>query len=356
MNEQCVSPRSFDCECKIGFTRNKTGSCVDIDECSTLNNCHVKARCRNTKGSYQCNCDQGYYGNGKVCLKGQCVDSNCPENQMCSSPSTLDCECRAGYIAGNDSNSCVDFDECAQNEFDCKENTECKNSVGSYYCTCKTGFFENRGKCSKPLDVLVTHLGATVVIDSNGNLNSLEENTTATGFVSSGCFEKDELSKSPNFCAVTWKTEMYLYGNGRIARVHGYKLSILDKKLNFNYHRGACSAMNDEFIFLCFNAMEKTCRRATDPVGDFTKVLVSNKYHQEIPISASESKLPRNEILYVFSDQLLAVGGNSRDGQPKSKGHSEGHYFDNNQNKWVDIDHYPFAVLESTFLFIEYKK
>ena len=59
---------------------------------------------------------------------------------------------------------------------------------------------------------------------------------------------------------------------------------------------------------------------------------------------------------YVLSDQLLAVGGNSRDGQPKSKGHSEGHYFDNNQNKWVDIDHYPFAVLESTLLLIEYKE
>ena len=93
------------------------------------------------------------------------------------------------------------------------------------------------------------------------------------------------------YCGVTWKNEMYLYGNQRIAHLHGYKFSVVDQ--NFNFYRGACSAMNDEYIFLCFNIvedMDKECRRATDPLGYFTEVAPSNKYHKRIPISASESK------------------------------------------------------------------
>ena len=295
MNEQCVSPKTFDCECKAGFFRNEAGSCADVDECSAQEkNCHPKANCENTSGSYQCNCNQGYYGNGEVCLKGQCVDSNCLENQVCSSPSTLDCKCKAGYIAKSGSNSCIDFDECAYNDFDCEEyvNTECKNTVGSYDCVCRQGFFKNGGECTKPMDVLVTHSWwATIVIDSTGNKKTLEEGSTASGFVSTGCFKKDPDVRKLLYCGVTWKNEMYLYGNQRIAHLHGYKFSVVDQ--NFNFYRGACSAINDEFIFLCFNIvedMDKECRRATDPLGYFTEVAPSNKYHKRIPISASESK------------------------------------------------------------------
>ena len=41
---------------------------VDINEC-TLNkdNCHVDASCRNTKGSFVCECNHGYSGNGTFC-------------------------------------------------------------------------------------------------------------------------------------------------------------------------------------------------------------------------------------------------------------------------------------------------
>ena len=56
-----------------------------------------------------------------------------------------------------------------------------------------------------------------------------------------------------------------------------------------------------------------------------------------------------NLYLLILSDKLLAVGSETRDGDHNSNGHSEGHYFDNIQEKWVDIDNYPFAVSESTF-------
>lgn len=42
---------------------------ADIDECATnADNCHVKADCTNTIGSFTCKCRAGYEGNGTVCV------------------------------------------------------------------------------------------------------------------------------------------------------------------------------------------------------------------------------------------------------------------------------------------------
>ena len=38
----------------------------DVNECAT-NPCDANAACQNTRGSYQCTCNRGYYGNGKQC-------------------------------------------------------------------------------------------------------------------------------------------------------------------------------------------------------------------------------------------------------------------------------------------------
>ena len=41
---------------------------VDVDECQAKNhNCHVKAQCDNSEGSFNCTCLQGYSGDGVNC-------------------------------------------------------------------------------------------------------------------------------------------------------------------------------------------------------------------------------------------------------------------------------------------------
>ena len=43
-------------------------SFLDVDECTTgTHNCHVNATCNNTKGSYECDCKDGYNGDGQIC-------------------------------------------------------------------------------------------------------------------------------------------------------------------------------------------------------------------------------------------------------------------------------------------------
>ena len=42
---------------------------TDVDECadSSLNNCHSRATCTDTDGSFTCTCNDGYAGNGVTC-------------------------------------------------------------------------------------------------------------------------------------------------------------------------------------------------------------------------------------------------------------------------------------------------
>ena len=42
---------------------------TDVNECENggLNNCHEKANCTNTEGSFDCNCNDGYSGSGTEC-------------------------------------------------------------------------------------------------------------------------------------------------------------------------------------------------------------------------------------------------------------------------------------------------
>ena len=43
----------------------------DIDECAMgRQNCSADAVCNNTKGSYNCTCKEGYYGDGNICRSG----------------------------------------------------------------------------------------------------------------------------------------------------------------------------------------------------------------------------------------------------------------------------------------------
>ena len=140
------SGHQLDCLCETGFYPNESAVCVDRDECSSgTHDCDSNAFCINTTGSYNCNCENGYYGSGKVCVRGQCNDSSCPKNQKCVSPTTIYCDCVDGFQKAN--NTCIDSNECLQEVFPCHKSADCSNTEGSYACSCNQGFVGNGTTC-----------------------------------------------------------------------------------------------------------------------------------------------------------------------------------------------------------------
>jgi len=76
-NGTCTpSEGSFECECNLGYEGDGR-ICADINECDNgYNDCHFNATCTNVPGSYYCQCDEGFHGNGKICQEGNITGSS----------------------------------------------------------------------------------------------------------------------------------------------------------------------------------------------------------------------------------------------------------------------------------------
>ena len=52
---------SFECDCKRGFALDESGfRCADIDECLITRGVCGPGTCRNTHGGFECDCEEGY--------------------------------------------------------------------------------------------------------------------------------------------------------------------------------------------------------------------------------------------------------------------------------------------------------
>jgi cysteine-rich repeat protein len=143
--------------------------CVDVDECKFLPVCRG-ALCRNTVGSFICDCQQGFsvtYDPGGTFL-GCNDDNECNLPKIfgesvgnirpfpCAyvggscrnTPGSFECECASGFNGSGYSNAdgCIDLDECLLGTHGCGRTQYCVNYPGSYDCVCENPFFERRGR------------------------------------------------------------------------------------------------------------------------------------------------------------------------------------------------------------------
>lgn len=104
--------------------------------------------CTDVKGGYKCSCFRGYIPDSKnprQC-KIHCAQQKCPI--VCDRNS--DCYCPDGFLKSD--KFCEDMDECSMDGCD----QECRNTFGSFVCSCREGFeLKDQVKCIKATPIVV---------------------------------------------------------------------------------------------------------------------------------------------------------------------------------------------------------
>ena len=131
---------SFECICLPGFEGQRddgTGTmvdpagtvddpCIDTDECAEqTHNCLATAQCLNNDGGFDCKCNPGYYGSGKL------PDSQDPNDCNAGSTPGQPVEGEQGTVT-----CCHDINECDVEIALCGLLATCHNTEGTFTCSC----------------------------------------------------------------------------------------------------------------------------------------------------------------------------------------------------------------------------
>ena len=103
-------------DCPLGFSLDDSGNCIDENECEVDDDIDCGAgSCRNTIGSYTCDCDIGF----------ERVTERC---------SIVDFGDQHPHKKCNYDHYCVDIDECALGISNCQDTYQCTNVPGGHRC------------------------------------------------------------------------------------------------------------------------------------------------------------------------------------------------------------------------------
>lgn len=146
-----INSGTEECFCLIGYKWNSTSKkCEDVDECLTVN-C-INGACKNTLGSYICEC-----GIGTILESDKRTCAECPNSKWgkdcantCTGVNCVQCNKQTGCICskGYTGTDCAtDINECTTNANYCNTSiSECFNTIGSAVCKCKIGFLLNNNR------------------------------------------------------------------------------------------------------------------------------------------------------------------------------------------------------------------
>uniref|UniRef100_A0A8C5TS44 Growth arrest specific 6 n=1 Tax=Malurus cyaneus samueli TaxID=2593467 RepID=A0A8C5TS44_9PASS len=133
--------------------------------------CHKEGtvKCEDLKGDFYCECKRGWQG--KKCEKDidECRTQNGGCNQLCLNKlGSYRCSCYSGYTL-KDSKICEDIDECTASADICGE-AHCKNLISSYECLCDAGYkYDDVKKTCQDIDECEEKLCEQTCVNSPGS-------------------------------------------------------------------------------------------------------------------------------------------------------------------------------------------
>ncbi|WAR04750.1 MLP-like protein [Mya arenaria] len=152
-NSQCRNTNgSFECNCNSGYVATADGTCqgwsgptcdTDDNECSKPDICEDK--CTNIAGSFECGCFAGFSGTNNSCTHCDAGywGGNCSETCTCITANSKACNRTNGICtckSGWEGSTCEsDINEC-DNSSVCPDNSQCRNTNGSFECNCNSGY------------------------------------------------------------------------------------------------------------------------------------------------------------------------------------------------------------------------
>ena len=132
-NSRCVNNM---CVCQPGF-RKDGNSCININECQEgLDDCADNAECIDSQGSFFCRCVPPFVGDGRTCTNQVQCEEGCSLYAECVNDV---CSCKPGFHGNGE--FYYNANECREGTHKCSPFATCTDFVGSYSCSCNTGFY-----------------------------------------------------------------------------------------------------------------------------------------------------------------------------------------------------------------------
>ncbi|XP_072037821.1 uncharacterized protein [Amphiura filiformis] len=203
-------PTKFTCTCPSGYTLDTDGtSCIATESCTDDSVCDANADCASDGANDVCRCLNGFQGDGTSCTDiDECTDETdtCDaDNGICNNvDGTYECSCAAGYKLATDDRTCINYDECIAEDDDCDANAACADTVGSFTCTCNTGYSGNGVTCSDDNECT---LGTDSCAESHSTCTNTDGSYTCAcdsgyhGNAWEECFDIDECLAETSPCA-----------------------------------------------------------------------------------------------------------------------------------------------------------
>jgi len=142
----------YECVCLEGYSGDGV-SCIDIDDCvdGDTRRCEAHGFCKDQGVDFfKCQCDDGWIGQNCDDDENECVTGkdNCGRNAICkNTDGSFTCECKTGYSGDpttTGASGCTDIDDCAATGANpCKNGATCTDvGIGHYTCECPVGWVD----------------------------------------------------------------------------------------------------------------------------------------------------------------------------------------------------------------------